>query len=63
MIYEKINRQIEKWSKIVYIVVAKVTPILVIMLKVIYSVAVYFTTDLGNDALELPFPEWYVKSP
>lgn len=60
MIFKRINRQIEKWCGIVYFVVAKMTPIFWISPKLIYSLIVYFTTDLGNEAFELPYPEWYV---
>lgn len=28
--------------------------------KALFSYFIYFTTDLGNDAFELPLPMWYV---
>lgn len=58
-IYEEINRQIEKWTKIVYFIIAQVTPVCQIIPKFMQSLVVYVATDLGNDALELPYPEWY----
>ena len=58
--YSEIDHQIEKWSQIVYIVIAKITPVCFISPIFIYSLVIYFTTDLGNDAFELPLTVWYV---
>ena len=58
VLYEKTNRSVEKWSKIIFFVMVKITPIAWLLPKVIISLFLYFTTDLGNDALELPSPMW-----
>lgn len=57
MIYDKTNRQIEKWSKIVYLAVSKFTPICMILPQCI-SFVLYLTTDLGTDAFDLSLPMW-----
>lgn len=60
VLYINANRKIEKWSRIAYFLLALATPIMWIGPKFISSLFVYFTTDLGNDALELPLLEWCV---
>lgn len=60
--YNETDRQIEKWSKIVYIVIAQTTPACFILPIFVYSLIEYFTTDLGTDAFELPLPVWCVKN-
>lgn len=59
--YIKTDRQIEKWSKIVYIMIALATPACFIFPMLIYSLVKYFTTDLGTGAFELPLPVWCVE--
>lgn len=56
--YEKTNRQIENLTEIIFFVIVRVTPICLVLLKCITSLFVYFTTDLKNNALELPLPMW-----
>lgn len=58
LLYEKTNEKTEKWSKILFFLMVKFTPIAWLSPKVIISFYLYFTTDLGNDALELPSPMW-----
>lgn len=55
-IYAETNRQVEKWSKFIILGIAKVTPFFLVWPKFVVSLVTYFTTDLGSDALELPFP-------
>lgn len=55
-IYAETNRQVEKWSKFIFLGIAEVTPICLVWPKFVVSLITYLTTDLGNDALELPFP-------
>lgn len=43
------------------LVIAKVTPIIWVCPKCIACVYFYITTDLGDDAFELPLPMWYVS--
>lgn len=60
IISEEMNRQMEKWSKIAYIVVAVVIPIVWMMPNIIRSLVIYLYTDLGSEAFELPYAiEWY----
>lgn len=59
-IYEQAAHQIEKWSKIGYFIIAKVTPVCCILPKAMANYFVYFSTTVGNDAFELPLPMWYV---
>lgn len=59
-IYIKTNGFVEKLGDILYIVVAEVTPLIWVVPKCFGSIFFYFTTNLGNDALELPLPSWWV---
>lgn len=62
--YIKVNDQVEKWSEIVHLIVAKATPLGLVLTKFIVNLFVYFTTDHDSETveLELPFPMWYVRS-
>lgn len=57
-LYDNTNRKVEKWSEFIFLVMVKVTPIAWLLPKVIISLFLYLTTDLGNNALELPSPMW-----
>lgn len=57
-IYDETNRQADKWSKIICLAVAKITPICMVLPQCIISLLVYSTTDLGYDAFELVLPMW-----
>lgn len=57
--YEETNQTVEKWCKIVYIVLVKLSVPCIVLPKSIYSLIIYFITDLGPDAFELPIPVWY----
>lgn len=59
-IYDETNQQIEKFSGIIYLVTVRGTPICLVFPKFIACLFVYFTTNLGKGALELPLPMWYV---
>lgn len=54
--YNETNRLIEKWSKIIYILAVNVLLPALMLPKFIISLVGYFATDMGSDALELPFP-------
>lgn len=59
--YEEVDKNIEKWSKIVYFVAVILWPICAILPNVFLSFYGYFTTDLvGKDTFVLLFPMWYV---
>lgn len=55
---EDINEIVEKWSEIIYFVVAKVAIIVAVLSKAIFCFFIYFTTEFDGDAFELPFPMW-----
>lgn len=59
-IYVEANERIEKCSEIIHVFAFKLTPICIIMPKVFVCMSNYFTTDLGNEALVLPLPMWFV---
>lgn len=58
MNYVEINQKIEKWCKIIELITVKVSPLTVVIPKLITSFFDYFTTDLGSEAFELPTPMW-----
>lgn len=55
------SQQIEKWTKIIYITLAEISPVCLFLPQSIYCVIVYQTTDLGNEAFKLPLTLWYVQ--
>lgn len=57
-LYVKINQQVEKWSEIIYFIISKVSPQCIGLPIFIASLFAYFTTDLKNEALELPYAMW-----
>lgn len=56
--FEEIIRQTKICSKLLDFVVAKMTPIGLILPKAMVSYSVYTITDSGNDAFELPLQFW-----
>lgn len=58
--YKNMNCRIEKCSRTTYFFIAQVTPILWVGPTFVHSIFAYFSTNLGNDALELPLLEWCV---
>lgn len=48
-----------KLSSIVIFVTLKLTSVCIFMPWLIYTYFIYFTTDAGSPAFELPFPIWY----
>ena len=58
-IYKKTDQKLQKWHKILNIVMVKVPPVLANIPMFIISFYTYFTTDLGRDAFELPCPAWF----
>lgn len=57
-IYEKYNQQIEKYGEVLGIFMRQVSIPCFIWPKFIISFFTYFTTDLGNDAFQLPYHLW-----
>lgn len=60
VLYDEVNRLVEKCSEIAYFVMVKLTAVCIVLPKFGISMFVYLTTDLGYDAFELPFPAWWV---
>lgn len=56
--FMKTNRQIERLSETVFIVLVKITRQFVITPKFIVSFATYLITDSGKDSFQLPLPLW-----
>lgn len=57
-IYTKINQQIEKWTKIVHLLLYKISLVSFVSPKLIASYFLYYTTDLGSEAFQTPFLMW-----
>lgn len=55
-VYVEIDEKLEKCYKVLVIMIIKVIPIGIIVSKFIACLVVYFTTDSGNNAFELPIP-------
>lgn len=58
-IYEKTNRNVEKWCQLVFFVAVKGSSAAVPLLMFAMGYYRYFTTNIGNDAFELLFRTWY----
>lgn len=58
--YEKTDRLVEKISKIIEFVFVYVSVPGYVLPKAIFSLFMYFTTDSGRNAFELPLPTWLV---
>lgn len=58
-IYEKTNRNVEKWCQLVFFVAVKGSSAAVPLLMFSVGYYRYFTTNIGNDAFELLFRTWY----
>lgn len=55
-IYAQSGKRIKKFAENVNLGFAKLTPTCTVLPIFFGSLANYFTTDLGADALELPYP-------
>lgn len=58
--YEHTNRHTELTTRIIHIAAIHVLYPTVMTVILIINFYIYFFTDLGVDALRLPFPFWYV---
>lgn len=56
--YMDVNLKVEKWTKIIHFALMRVVLYGVIFPKFIFCFYLFYTTDLGPDAFELPFPVW-----
>lgn len=54
----KTNRLTDEISETVYCLIAIATPLFCVLLRPIFVYFIYFTTDLKNDAFQLPAPTW-----
>lgn len=59
LIYEKVNKKVEKHTGILHFALLKVTVLATMMPSFILSYLVYFTTNSGSDAFQLAFPMWF----
>lgn len=57
-LYKQADQIVEKWSKRITNFIPKIILITFIFPKAMQSYFVYFTTDLGAKAFELPIPVW-----
>lgn len=58
-IYEEINKLTDLISKFMQFFMVDVSVSMYVLPISIYSLYMYFTTDLGPDAFQLSFPTWY----
>ena len=58
--YVKLNENIEKWTGVFYFFMVQLSVPAVTMPQFIISFYLYFTTDLGAEAFNLPFVIWCV---
>lgn len=58
--YAEIDLQTQKWTKIIHFVFIKVFLYAIVFQKLIFCFYLYYATDLGSEAFELPFPFWYI---
>lgn len=57
--YVQINLQVEKWTKIIHFVFLALVIPSTFFSKLFFCFYLYFSTDLGTDSFELPFPFWW----
>lgn len=57
-IHIKTNQLVEKLTEILFLFITRVSVPGFVLPKVFASFFVYFTTDVGNDAFDLPLPMW-----
>lgn len=58
-IYENAHTFVEKCCSIIFTAFVKITFPSVTIPFLIVCYVLYFTTDIGSDAFQLPFPAWY----
>lgn len=58
--HSKTNQLVEQLTEILFLFLTRVAAPGFIMPKFLTSFFIYFTTDDGNEAFELPLPMWYV---
>lgn len=60
VIYEHCNQLVEQLSRIGFVVIAIATPVSYVLPKAIISYFKYFSTDLEDEAFELPLFYWWM---
>lgn len=50
--------QVEKWNKILAFISIKMMPLAGVLSRAIPSFFLFYFTDLGNEAFQLPAPMW-----
>lgn len=58
VLFERTNQRVEKWSETLSLLASKWIPICSVLPRFIGSFLVYFLTDKGSEAFELPVPLW-----
>lgn len=58
-LYKKTRAKVQKIVKITTLLLPKITPICLIVPAFLVNFASYLTTDLDDEALELPLPKWF----
>lgn len=61
VIYDRASRLVEMLSRIIHIVAATISPVCYIFPRTILSYFLYFATDSGNEAFELPLLYWWIS--
>lgn len=56
--FEEANQRVKNLSEMISLIAFKVIPIGSVTPSFLGSFFVYFSTDKGNDAFELPVPMW-----
>lgn len=56
--YVESNQLVEKLCEILHFVVVFITAPTVVLPKTVISLFTYYTTDIKDDAFDLPFPMW-----
>lgn len=57
--YITTDKKVGIWIKFLNFLILKTTPIFIVVPKLIASYILYYTTDAGSEAFELPTPVWY----
>lgn len=57
-IYKRTGRLVEKLTRIIHFAIAIVSPVCYIFPKTFITYFMFFATDLGNEAFELPLFYW-----
>lgn len=57
-IYTETSQTTEKWTQRAFILMTIVTPVCLTLPLTLVDFFIYFTTDLGREAFDMPFSTW-----